>query len=139
MAVKLRPGESQDQLLKRFDGQTSVTIANGTTCAFLGDERTLREFIVADEAVKELGRAGHVAYNFLFDDSMDPLNERQLRIAVDKDPKMCQNLAEFCGKPIAHIPDPWGCHESYAEHFEEALLARLTRIGCRPTLERAHR
>ncbi len=123
-----------NQLLRRFEGRVTVTVATGTTCAFLGDERNLREFVVADEAAKALSRAGHVAHNLLFDDSLDPLTEGQLRIAVNKDPELIAHLAGYCGRPIDLVPDPWGCHGSFAAHFEEALLQRLTRIGCRPNL-----
>lgn len=121
-------------VLRRFENQNTVTIATGATCAYLGDERNLREFLVADETARWLRRAGHTVLFFLIDDSLDPLNFRQLRVAVNKDEKLIERYKHWCGKPIAHLPDPWGCHESYAGHFEEELLNRLHSLDCHPTL-----
>lgn len=122
------------ELVKRFADQQAVTIATGATCAYLGDERNLREFLVADEAARWLRRAGHTVSFYLIDDSLDPLNFRQLRVAVNKDEKLIEQYTHWCGKPIAHLPDPWGCHETYADHFEAELLHRLHQLDCHPTL-----
>ncbi len=125
---------SYGEVLNRFADHDTVTIAAGATCAYLGDERNLREFLVADEIARVLRRAGHVVSFLLIDDSLDPLNIRQLRVAVNKDQKLIEKFAPWCGKPISQIPDPYNCHESFAEHFEEQLLSRLHRLGANPTL-----
>lgn len=120
--------------LTHFQGQTLVTVGCGTTCACLGDERNLREFLVADETARRLRAAGHSVISLLVDDSLDPLNHRQLRVAFNKDEQQIEKWAEWCGKPLSHIPDPWDCHSSYAAHFEDALLGRLQTLGCTPNL-----
>lgn len=125
---------SFSDILRQFADRRVVTVATGTTCAYLGDERNLREFLVADEAVRLLRDAGHLVHFLLFDDSLDPLNFRQLRVGVEKDPEMIAKWEGECGKPISQIADPWGKHESYAAHFEEGFMARLARLGCHPTL-----
>src|SRR5688500_5040514 len=93
------------ELLNHFRHQQVVTVAAGATCAYLGDERNLREFLVADEAACWLRRAGQTVVFFLIDDSLDPLNYRQLRVAVKKDEKLIERFKGWCGKPIAHLPD----------------------------------
>jgi len=113
-----------------------VTITCGTTCAYLGDERNLREFLVADETARHLHRAGHTVVSLLIDDSMDPLTFAQLRVAVNKDPALIERYQHWCGKPIARLPDPWGCCSSFADHFEQQLLDRLHHLDCHPTLVR---
>jgi hypothetical protein len=125
---------SYADVLNRYADQHAVTIATGATCAYLGDERNLREFLVADEIARWLRRAGHIVTFLLINDSMDALNFRQLRVAVNKDPALIERYKDWCGKPIAHLPDPWGCHESYASHFEEELVNRLHHFDCHPTL-----
>ncbi|BDI31905.1 hypothetical protein CCAX7_39560 [Capsulimonas corticalis] len=120
--------------LAHFEKQTLVTIASGVTCAYLGDERNLREFLVADETAKTLQEAGHTVFTLLVDDSLDPLNYRQLRVAVNKDPRLMARCEHWCGTPIAHLPDPFECHASFAEHYEHVLLDRLHRLDCHPTL-----
>src|SRR4028119_13123 len=124
------------EALSRFASQSVVNIGAGATCAYLGDERNLREFLVADETARCLRRAGHTVFFFLIDDSLDPLNFRQLRVAVNKDAELIERYQPWCGKPIAHLPDPWGCHESFADHFETGLLSRLHYLDCHPTLIR---
>lgn len=120
--------------LRQFQQKPIVTISAGTTCACLGDERNLREFLVADETAKQLRAAGHTVFFLLIDDSLDPLNLRQLRIAVDKDETLLERHKDWCGKPIGMLPDPWGCHMSYAAHFEHELSDRLQRLDCSPTM-----
>src|SRR4028119_945294 len=124
------------EVLNQFADKHYITIATGATCAYLGDERNLREFLVADETARWLRRAGHAVVFFLIDDSMDPLKFNQLRVAVNKDEKLIEKYQHWCGKPISHLPDPWECHESYSDHFEEELLDRLHRLECHPTLIR---
>ena len=122
------------EIARRFTNQHLITIAAGATCAYLGDERNLREFLVADETARQLQEAGHTVISFLIDDSMEALNFRQLRVAVDKDPKLIERYQHWCGRPIGHLPDPFGCHTSFAGHFEEKLLQRLHRLGCHPVM-----
>jgi hypothetical protein len=123
-----------DEHLAQFADKPVITIAAGATCAYLGDERNLREFLVADETARRLRQKGHTVFLLLIDDSMDPLNARQLRVAVNKDETLLERFKSWCGKPIAHVPDPWGCHESYAAHFEDQLMCRLHALDCHPTL-----
>jgi len=125
---------SYEEALTHLARKPIVTIATGATCAYLGDERNLREFLVADEAAKRLRAAGHTVFSLLIDDSLDPLTFRQLRVAVNKDEELISQYKDSCGKPIALLPDPWGCHDSYAAHFESELLDRLHHLNCHPSL-----
>ena len=36
---------------------------------------------------------------------------------------------KYIGWPYVDIPDPWGCHENYAKHFEEEFLKSMERFG----------
>ena len=98
-------------------------VATGFTTALLGDERTLREFVVGDLVAREMQARGENGVLYLFNDSLDPLNARQLRVGVNKDPELIRRFESFCGRPICEVPDPFGCHESYSEHFRCALRA----------------
>ena len=112
--------------------RTPHTVATGFTTALLGDERTLREFVVGDHIVQVLRAQGDPAVLYLINDSYDPLNERQLRIGVRKDPALIEKFRPFCGRPIAEIPDPFRCHASYSSHFACELTARLDALGIHP-------
>jgi hypothetical protein len=134
---RLEPITDRASLLRQFEGQQRVAVGTGITCAFLGDERNLREYLVAADAVRVLKQAGHIVSFYLFDDSLDALTPRQLRVAVKKDPVVIDKYQQFCGMPIADIPSPEPGSNSWAEHFESLLLKRLAQFGCFPTLESA--
>ena len=109
-------------------------IATGFTAAFLGDERTLREFVIGDHALREARAQGRNAVLFFINDTYDALTERQLRVAVNKDPRLVARFREFCGRPIAEVPDVFECHASYADHFASAWMDRLRSIDIHPVL-----
>ena len=113
-------------------------VATGFTTALLGDERTLREFVIGDQAARTLRDQGVNAVLYLINDSYDPLNERQLRVGVEKDERRMAQFAAFCGRPIAEIPDPYDCHSSYSDHFLEGLLDRLYGLDIHPLVLDAH-
>jgi len=119
--------------------KTPVVIATGFTAAYLGDERSLREFIIGDAVSKDIQKKGDNAVLYLINDSYDPLNERQLKVAVNKDATLIQKFKKYCGQPIAEIPDPFGCHESYAEHFADAMVQRLRRLDIHPVVLDAYK
>ncbi|MCK4884372.1 MAG: lysine--tRNA ligase, partial [Candidatus Diapherotrites archaeon] len=39
---------------------------------------------------------------------------------------------QYIGMPVTKVPDPWGCHDSYAAHFKEMMESELENIGVRP-------
>jgi len=109
-------------------------VATGFTTALLGDERTLREFIVGEHTRAKMGDRGSPAMLILINDSYDPLSERQLRVGVNKDETLIERFRPFCGRPISEIPDPFECHSSYSEHFTQALVERLHDLGIHPVV-----
>jgi len=113
-------------------------VATGFTTAYLGDERSLREFIVGDSVRHQVAQAKGNCLLYLINDSYDPLNYRQLRVAVNKDEKLLAQFEHYCGYPIAEVPDPFGCHESYSQHFADALLKRLHGLDIHPVILDTH-
>lgn len=111
-----------------------LTIGTGITSSHLGDERNLREFILASETAEWLRAEGQNVLLLLIDDCLDPLNFRQLRVGVQKDAALMEAFEPYCGKPICDIPDPYGCHSSYALHFQSAFLRRLRQLEIFPSL-----
>ena len=107
-------------------------VATGFTTALLGDERTLREFVVGDHMRDRVSSRGRTAVLILINDTYDALTEPQLRIGVAKDPALLERFQPMCGRPIAEVPDPYDCHESYAAHFAEAWKERLHALGIHP-------
>ncbi len=82
-----------------------------------GNIHNLREVLVA-EAVANALKARGAEVRFIFHaDTIDPLR----KIA----PGIPESFKEYIGHSLSRVPDPEGCHDSYAEHFlvpfEEAL------------------
>jgi lysyl-tRNA synthetase, class I len=82
-----------------------------------GNIHNLREVLVA-EAVANALKARGAEVRFIFHaDTIDPLR----KIA----PGIPERFKEYMGHSLSRVPDPEGCHASYAEHFlvpfEEAL------------------
>src|SRR5918993_462555 len=77
----------------------------------------LREVLVAEAVANALRQRGEEVHFIFHADTIDPLR----KIA----PGIPQSYEEYIGHSLSHIPDPEGCHVSYAEHFlapfEEAL------------------
>jgi len=113
-------------------GKSPYIIATGFTTAYLGDERTLREFAVGDYVTNKITQKGKNTVLYVINDSYDPLNYRQLRIGVNKDENLIRKFEGHCGRPIAEIPDPFECHDSYSGHFTDALLQRLNSLDIHP-------
>ena len=120
--------------VNRFRDQHTITVATGVTCAYLGDERNLREYLLADEIVRALKAAGHVVHFFCFNDDLDALTFRQLRVAVNKDPDEVARFEPFCGKPISSIRSPYDSKRSWSEYFAGEFENRLRSLGCSPNL-----
>lgn len=70
-------------------------------------------------------------FNFIID-SFDPLKSIPAGLQVPK------GFAENIGKPLSDVPDPSGCHESYAIHFAEEFIDCQARLGLTPNIVYQH-
>src|SRR5215212_6623102 len=82
-----------------------------------GNIHNLREVLVGEAVANALMARGEKVRFVFHADTIDPLR----RIA----PSIPESFEEFIGHSLSRVPDPEGCHASYAEHFlspfEEAL------------------
>ncbi|MGB3682118.1 MAG: lysine--tRNA ligase [Rubrobacteraceae bacterium] len=77
----------------------------------------LREVLVSEAVARALRARGDEVRFIFHADTIDPL--RKIAPGVPKD------YERYIGRSLSRVPDPEGCHDSYAEHFlspfEEAL------------------
>ncbi len=73
---------------------------------------------------------GYSSEMILFVDDMDGL--RSIPQGLPKE------LEEHLLKPVSRIPDPYGCHQSYAEHMVSMMTDPLDQIGIEYRLYNAH-
>jgi lysyl-tRNA synthetase class 1 len=114
-------------------GDESIVIHTGKTPSgpiHIGAER--EQFLCS--AIQRGLEKKHVksTFNFIID-SFDPLKSIPVGLEVPK------GFAEHIGKPLSDVPDPLGCHGSYASHFAEEFIDCQARLGLTPTIIYQHK
>ncbi|MBE6554448.1 MAG: lysine--tRNA ligase [Ruminococcaceae bacterium] len=75
--------------------------------------------------VKALQKAGKKAKLLISWDEFD----RCRKIPANVQAVVGDSYDKYIGCPYVDIPDPWGCHENYAQHFEEEFLRGIAPFG----------
>jgi len=88
-----------------------------------------REVATADLLNRGLRDAGADSRLVWISDDFDPLRKVY--------PFLPDTYEEHVGKPLSEVPDPEGCHDSYAKHFEQNFLETLPELGIEPEVKRA--
>lgn len=116
-----RPLFWSDQLAfgtrQKFEDEEVYVCASGISPSGIVHAGNFREIITTDFVVKSLKDQGEeVRFIYSWDD-------------YDRFRKVPSNVPDefekHIGKPLTHVPDPEGCHDSYAEHFEAKLEEEL--------------
>jgi len=75
--------------------------------------------------VKALEKKGKKARLLISWDEFD----RCRKIPANVQAVVGDSYDKYIGCPYVDIPDPWGCHENYAKHFEEEFLKGIEPFG----------
>ena len=75
--------------------------------------------------VKALEKKGKKARLLISWDEFD----RCRKIPANVQAVVGSDYDKYIGCPYVDIPDPWGCHENYAKHFEEEFLGAMEKFG----------
>ena len=75
--------------------------------------------------VKSLQKKGKKARLLISWDEFD----RCRKIPANVQAVVGNSYDKYIGCPYVDIPDPWGCHENYAKHFEEEFLRGIEPFG----------
>lgn len=102
---------------RKFDQEEEYVCAAGISPSGTVHAGNFREIITVDFVVKSLENMGEdVRFIYSWDD-------------YDRFRKVPSNVPEefeqYLGLPLTKVPDPEGCHESYADHFESELETEL--------------
>jgi lysyl-tRNA synthetase, class I len=90
----------------------------------------LREVLVAEAVVKALRAQGSEVRFVFHADTADPL--RKIAPGVPAD------FEDYIGHSLSRVPDPEGCHASYAEHFLSPFEEALKRMEMDVEVLRSH-
>lgn len=98
-----------------------MTVASGASPSGPIHLGNLREFLTPHFVAEELHRRGvEVRHIHSWDDY-----DRFRKVPAGVDPAW----TEYIGRPLSGVPDPWKCHESWADHFKAPLQAALLEMG----------
>ena len=84
-----------------------------------------RDFATPLFVVKALQKKGKKAKLLVSWDEFD----RCRKIPANVQAVVGNSYDKYIGCPYVDIPDPWGCHKNYAEHFEEEFLKGIEPFG----------
>jgi len=90
----------------------------------------LREVLVGEAVVNALKARGEEVRFVFHADTIDPL--RKIAPGVPKE------YEHYLGHSLSRVPDPEGCHASYAEHFLGPFEEVLVRMGVEIEFLRSH-
>ena len=109
-----------EDIVKRRKGNKQV-VATGITPSGDIHVGNLREIIIGDTVHSALVDMGVDARLIYVGDTFDPLRRRYTFLPTEYETHV--------GKPLSEIPDPYGCHSSYADHFLQPFLDSLDKMG----------
>jgi lysyl-tRNA synthetase class 1 len=98
-----------------------VTVASGASPSGPIHLGNLREFITPHFVAEELRRRGVPVRHLHSWDDFDRFRKVPAGVPAE--------WAEHIGRPLTAVPDPWECHENWAEHFKAPLQAALRELG----------
>jgi lysyl-tRNA synthetase, class I len=137
MVKKKHPGHWADhyaeQIIQTKGDKKKYVIESGITPSGVIHAGNFREAITADLIRKGLERRGKkVTFLYVWDD-YDVL--RKVPVNLPKQDMIKKNLR----KPVFTVPDPYGCHGSYAEHFEKVFEEENGLVGIHATFVYSHK
>ena len=88
----------------------------------IGNFRDLATPLFVVKSLKKLGKKAKLLISW---DEFD----RCRKIPANVQAVVGNSYDKYIGCPYVDIPDPWGCHENYAQHFEEEFLAGIAPFG----------
>jgi lysyl-tRNA synthetase class 1 len=114
--------EAAQGLLKRGGKQV---IETGTSISGIPHIGNASDVIRADAIRKALAeKNADVNLIWVADDS-DPFR---------KVPRGMETLKDFLGYPVKDIPDPYGCHKNFVDHFVSKFVEELSAYGVKPAI-----
>ncbi len=115
-----------EKLLEKSKNQRIATGISPSGPIHLGN---LREMIIADTVKRAITEKGGKAEIIYVADTLDPLRRRY--------PFLPKEFEQYVGMPLSEIPDPEGCHDSYADHFLLPFLDALEELNISVVVKRA--
>ena len=117
--------EIADRIIARNPDKEEYVCAAGVSPSGSVHIGNFRDFATPLFVVKALQKKGKKAKLIVSWDDYD----RCRKIPANVQAVVGSDYDKYIGCPYVDIPDPWGCHESYAAHFEEEFLKGIEPFG----------
>lgn len=114
-----------EEVVKRFPNEDKYVVEAGVTPSGKIHLGNFIDMVVADAVLRALRDMGYDAEGYLVVDSMDPFRQPP-SFAPDE---FKRDAASYIGRPFESLPDPWGCHSNYAEHFVKPVEESFEAYG----------
>jgi lysyl-tRNA synthetase, class I len=121
-----------EKIIRDKGNKDKYVIESGITPSGMIHVGNFREAITADLIRRALEKRGKkVEFLYVWDD-YDVL--RKVPSNLPKQDMIKENLR----KPVFQVPDPFGCHKTYAEHFEKVFEEENERVGIKANFVYSH-
>ena len=120
--------EISKEVVKKFPKREKYVCAAGITPSGTIHIGHLREVLTSEfvsRAISDLGKKSELIWSW---DDYDRLRKIPKNVPSE--------FEKYLGMPISDVADPFGCHKSYAEHFEAEFEKSLPEIGVKARIIR---
>ena len=117
--------EIAEQLIKKHPDKEEYVCAAGVSpsgSVHIGNFRDLATPLFVVKALEKKGKKARLIISW---DEFD----RCRKIPTNVQAVVGDAYDKYIGCPYVDSPDPWGCHENYAKHFEEEFLKGIEPFG----------
>ncbi|MBQ1186385.1 MAG: lysine--tRNA ligase [Clostridia bacterium] len=87
----------------------------------IGNFRDIATSYFVVKALRKMGKKAKLLFSW---DEFDRLRKVPVNVAA-----ITEGFDKYIGQPYVDAPDPFGCHESYAKHFQEEFEASIKKFG----------
>jgi len=117
--------EIAQKIIERNPNKEEYVCAAGISpsgSVHIGNFRDVATPLFVVKALQKMGKKAKLLFSW---DEFD----RCRKIPANVQAKVGSDYDKYIGCPYVDIPDPWGCHENYAKHFEEEFLNAMKQFG----------
>ncbi len=117
--------EIAQKLIERNPDKAEYVCAAGISpsgSVHIGNFRDIATSLFVCKALEKQGKRARLLFSW---DDFD----RCRKIPANVQAAVGDAYDKYIGTPYVDIPDPWGCHENYAEHFKAEFTESMKKFG----------
>ena len=113
-----------DRIIRRNPDKEEYVCAAGISPSgsiHIGNFRDIATSYFVVKALRKMGKKARLLFSW---DEFDRLRKVPVNVAA-----ITEGFEQYIGRPYVDAPDPFGCCESYAKHFQNEFEASIKRFG----------